>query len=101
MTTEIATTQTKKYFVTDCDGCGHRAVVNTDCFCISCHPEGHPEEDELDGVFNESVELKLNDDWQTQARGTSSEEYSIYVACMAGSQEPIKTFNDWVFDQLF
>lgn len=35
-------------------------------------------------------------DWQTQARGTNSNEYDIYVSCMEGSGEYIKTFDEWM-----
>lgn len=48
-------------------------------------------------------ELEVNAEWQTQARGSNSNEYDIYLACaddgtgheiMTG--KPLKTFEEWL-----
>ena len=42
------------------------------------------------------MELEYNEFWQTQTRGTNSNEYDIYVACMEGTGEYIKTYEEWL-----
>ena len=34
--------------------------------------------------------------WQTQDRGSNDDEYQIYVACMRGTTEYIKTYEEWL-----
>jgi hypothetical protein len=48
--------------------------------------------------------LETLDTWQTQARGTNSQEYEIYLACaddgkggdITRNGEPLKTFEEWI-----
>ena len=40
--------------------------------------------------------LQYNEFWQTQVRGSNDNEYEIYVSCMKGSGERIKTYQEWL-----
>lgn len=48
--------------------------------------------------------LETLDTWQTQARGTNSQEYEIYLAFaddgkggdITHNGEPLKTFEEWI-----
>ena len=49
------------------------------------------------------TDLNYNEDWQTQARGTNSNEYQIYVACCddgkgndSDTGRPLKTYDEWI-----
>ena len=52
---------------------------------------------------NGSVIQSISDDWQTQARGSNSNEYEIYLS-FAGDKngidpatgKPLKTFEEWI-----
>ena len=57
----------------------------------------------VSGMSKKSIETKPKDtvleaaaDWQTRARGTNSSEYDIYVACVSGSGEPVKSYEEWL-----
>ena len=41
-------------------------------------------------------DLEYNEFWKTQVRGSNSNEYEIYVSCMKGSDEHIKTYGEWL-----
>jgi hypothetical protein len=45
----------------------------------------------------------VRSDWQTQARGTNSNEYDIYCACAGDANgidtctgKPLKTYDEWL-----
>ena len=40
-------------------------------------------------------DLQYNEFWQTQVRGSNSNEYEIYVSCMKGEAH-IKTYQEWL-----
>jgi hypothetical protein len=40
--------------------------------------------------------LDVREDWQTRARGDNAAEYEIYVACVSGSGQPIKSYHEWL-----
>lgn len=49
------------------------------------------------------VSATVSADWQTQARGTNSQEYQIYLACADDGEgmdfttgQPLKTFDEWL-----
>jgi hypothetical protein len=49
------------------------------------------------------MELQQNDFWQTQARGTNSDEYDIYLACADDGKgndsttgQPLKSYEEWL-----
>ena len=49
------------------------------------------------------MELQQNDFWQTQARGTNSDEYEIYLTCADDGKgndlttgEPLKSYEEWM-----
>ena len=42
------------------------------------------------------TDLEHNEFWQTQVRGSNDNEYEIYVSCMKGSGEYIKTYQEWL-----
>ena len=49
------------------------------------------------------MELEQNDFWQTQARGTNSDEYEIYLVCADDGKgndwttgEPLKSYEEWM-----
>jgi len=50
------------------------------------------------------ADLEYNEDWQTQARGTNSDEYEIYLTFADDGKggditrggAPLKTFDEWV-----
>ena len=48
-------------------------------------------------------ELEVSAEWQTQARGSNSNEYEIYLACADDGNgndittgQPLKTFEEWL-----
>ena len=50
-----------------------------------------------------SMELEYNEFWQTQARGSNSNEYEIYLSCANDGKgndvttgKPLKTFEEWL-----
>ena len=52
------------------------------------------------------MELQQNDFWQTQARGTNSDEYEIYLVCADDGKgndfttgEPLKSYEEWMDSQ--
>ena len=49
-----------------------------------------------DLIHEGQVVQTVSADWQTQSRGTNSNEYDIYVSCMQGSGEYIKTYDEWL-----
>tara|TARA_R110002167_G_C12144379_1_gene600605 strand:+ start:56 stop:211 length:156 start_codon:yes stop_codon:yes gene_type:complete len=49
------------------------------------------------------MELKYNQSWQTQARGSNDSEYQIYLSCANDgkgndfiSGQPLKTYDEWL-----
>ena len=50
--------------------------------------------------------LEYEQDWQTQTRGTDSQEYEIYLACaddgnggdITREGKPLLTYNEWLGD---
>ena len=49
------------------------------------------------------MELEYNEFWQTQARGSNSNEYEIYLSCANDGKgndvttgKPLKTFEEWL-----
>jgi len=49
------------------------------------------------------MELKYNQSWQTQARGSNDSEYQIYLSCANDgkgndfiSGKPLKTYDEWL-----
>ncbi len=49
------------------------------------------------------MQIELKENYQTQARGSNSQEYEIYLACCddgTGNDfrtgEPLKTFEEWL-----
>lgn len=56
------------------------------------------------GAYEENeMELEYNELWQTQARGSNSNEYEIYIACAddgngndSTTGKPLKTYDEWV-----
>lgn len=44
----------------------------------------------------ENVKLEVRADWQTRARGDNDSEYRIYVDCVNGTGQPIKTYEEWL-----
>ena len=45
---------------------------------------------------DDNVPLESRADWQTRARGDNLSEYEIYVACVSGSGEPVKSYEEWL-----
>ncbi len=46
--------------------------------------------------MTEDKNLQQNDFWQTQTRGTNSNEYQIYVSCAESMGWIIKTYDEWL-----
>ena len=44
----------------------------------------------------ENEKLQINEQWQTQARGTNDAEYQIYLACAESLGWTIKTYDEWM-----
>lgn len=48
------------------------------------------------------MELEYNTDWQTQTRGTNSQEYVIYLSAVDKKTglwldgKPVKTYDEWL-----
>ena len=50
------------------------------------------------------MQLQTSDTWQTQARGTNSQEYQTYLHCaddghggdITNNGKPLKTFEEWM-----
>lgn len=50
----------------------------------------------LRDAFRENPRLMPRADWQTQARGTNSAEYDIYVANAESLGWTVKTYDQWL-----
>lgn len=46
--------------------------------------------------MHDDINLDVSENWQTQTRGTNESEYDIYVSCMQGTGEYIKTYDEWL-----
>lgn len=46
--------------------------------------------------MNDDNRLIPKADWQTQSRGSNSNEYDIYVAAAKSLGWPIKTYEEWL-----
>lgn len=42
------------------------------------------------------MKVEVNENWQTQARGTNDAEYQIYVACAESLGWVVKSYDEWL-----